>query len=186
MRQETQTQHPHATWVKHHTKRNIIVILIVAGALSMAVIVAASLSSSGIKVGQKAPDFNVQDINNNNFHLYGQQGTPVLVEFMRTTCSHCVNEASVLASLYSSHQGHIVFVSISVDPTGDTPSVLSGFSTTYHQPWSFVRDMSGIGASYGIIGTPTMFLLDKSSIVRYSYQGEATQQTLENAVQTLL
>ena len=186
MKHEAPGQHPHPTWVKHHRKRNIIVMLVVAGALSMTLMFAASLSSTGIKVGQKAPDFNVQDINNNYFHLYGHQGTPVLVEFMRTTCSHCVNEAPVLASLWSNHQSQMVFVSISVDPTGDTPNILSGFSTTYHQTWTWIRDLSGLAGTYGISGTPTTFLLDKDSVVKFSFVGEASLQTLESAVQSLL
>lgn len=186
MKREAQAQHPHPTWVKHHRNRNIIVILIVAAVLSTVVMVAVSLSSTGVKVGQLAPGFNVQDINNNYFNLYSQQGTPVLIEFMRTTCSHCIDEAPVLASLYSSHQGHIVFVSISVDPTGDTTSVLSSFSKSYNQPWTFIRDTSGLSGKYGVVGTPTMFLLDKNSIVKYTFPGETTQQTLENAIQTVL
>jgi len=53
----------HSSWVKHHRNRNLIVLIIVAGALSMVVMVVASLSNTGVKVGQKAPDFTVQDIN---------------------------------------------------------------------------------------------------------------------------
>jgi cytochrome oxidase Cu insertion factor (SCO1/SenC/PrrC family) len=186
MKPERHAQHPHSTWVKHHRKRNIIVIMIVAGALSMAVMVAASLSATGVKVGQKAPDFTAQDINNNYFQLYGHQGTPVLIEFMRTTCSHCVNEAPVLASFWSNHQNQMVLVSVSTDPAGDTPSVLMAFSTTYHQPWAFIRDTTQLTGTYGVSGTPTIFLLDKNSVVRYSFQGETSLQTLESSLQTIL
>jgi peroxiredoxin len=188
VKREAQAKHSHPTWVKHHRNRNIIVILIVAAVLSTAVMVAVSLSSTGVKVGQKAPDFNVLDINNNYFHLYGHQGTPMLLEFMYTTCPHCVNEAPILASLYSSHQTQMAFVSISVSwsQPPDTPSTLTAFSTKYNEPWTFVQDTSGLTGSYGVTSTPTMFLLDKNSVVRYNFVGETSQQTLENAVQAIL
>jgi cytochrome c biogenesis protein CcmG, thiol:disulfide interchange protein DsbE len=176
----------HSTWVKHHRNRNVIVALVVVGVLSMVVLAVSSLgSSAGVKVGQTAPDFTAQDINNSNFHLYGHLGTPVLLEFMRTTCSHCMNEAPTLTSLYSSYQSHMVFVSISVDPTGDTASAMSSFAQTYGQSWTFIRDVSGLTGTYGVSGTPTMFLLDKNCVVRYSFVGETSMMTLQSAVQSL-
>ncbi len=172
--------------MKHHRRRNILVLIIVAGILSVVVLGVSLFASGGVKVGQQAPDFTVQDINSNYFHLYGHSGTPVLLEFMRTTCSHCVNEAPTLASLWTNHQSHIVMVSISVDPSGDSTRVLASFATTYNQPWTWVRDTSGLAGTYGVNGTPTMFLLDKQGVVRYIFQGEVSLQTLENAVQSLL
>ncbi len=183
MKQEKHGSHP--TWVKHHRRRNILVLVMVTGILAAVVLGVSFLSSSvGARVGQQAPDFTAQDINNNVFHLYGHKGTPMLVELMRTTCSHCMNEAPTLASLWSNHQSQMVFVSIST--SGDSPSMMMSFAQSYHQSWTMAQDLSGITGTYGVTGTPTMFLLDRNCIVKYSFQGETSLQTLENAVQSLL
>ncbi len=171
--------------MKHHRRRNILVLVIVAHILSVVVLGVAITSSAGVKVGQQAPDFTAQDIGNNYFHLYGHTGTPVLIEFMRTTCPHCINKGATLTTLWSNHQSQMVFVSISIDPSGDSPGVMMSFSQSYHQPWTMMRDMSGLTGTYGVTGTPTMFLLDKQSVVRDLFQGETSLQALENAVQPL-
>ncbi len=177
------------SWVKHHKRRNYLVLGLVT-ALLILIIVAFSASPppTGAQIGQQAPDFTLADINNANFHLFEQKGKPVLLEFMTTSCRFCTEQAPILSELWTRHGSHVAFVSISVDPARDTPSVLSAYAVApeHIMPWTWIRDTSGIDQSYGITGTPTVFLLDRDSVVKSRFNGLTNLQTLDNGVQAIL
>ncbi len=175
------------SWVKHHKRRNYLVLGFVT-ALLILIIVAFSASPppTGAQIGQQAPDINLPDINNSNFRLFDKKGTPVLLEFMTTSCHFCTEQAPILSQLWSSHGIHVSFVSLSMDPATDQPSVLSAYAAEHNMPWTWIRDTSGIGKTYGVNGTPTVFLLDRDSVVKSRFNGLTDLQTLDNGVQAIL
>ncbi len=176
----------HASWVKHHKKRNYAVIGFVTVLLAIIILaLASSPPPTGPRIGERAPDFNMPDIQGKNFHLE-TVGTPVLLEFMTTSCHFCTEQAPILSELWTKHVNQVAFVSISIDPTRDQPSVLSAYAQTHNMPWTWVRDTSGLAQTYGITGTPTIFLLDKDCMVKSRFEGVKDHQTLENGVKGIL
>jgi cytochrome c biogenesis protein CcmG, thiol:disulfide interchange protein DsbE len=179
----------HSTWVKHHRKRNAAILGSAVLIVVVIAIVVIGFVGAGVKIGQRVPDFTLQDVmTGSSFHLYDFSGkTPVLLEFMRTTCSHCQNEAPVLSQLYSTYVGKVAFVSITIDPANDQPSVLKGFAQTHNSMWTWLidKDQSTTNA-YGISGTPTIFLLDKNMVLQQQFVGEAGSSTLESGIQSIL
>ncbi len=175
------------TWVKHHKRRNYLVLGFVTALLILIIVAfSASPSPTGAQIGQQAPDFELADIKNANFHLFEKKGTPVLLEFMTTSCHFCTQQAPILSQLWSSHGIHVSFVSLSIDPTTDQPSVLSAYAAEHNMPWTWIRDTSGIGKTYGVTGTPTIFLLDRDSVVKSRFNGLTDFPTLNNGVQAIL
>ncbi len=174
------------TWVKHHKRRNYAILGLATVLLVIIIIAVSSIPPYGVQVGQKAPDFSASDINNNPFQLAAKKGTPVLLEFMATSCGACASQAPILSQLYPNHKMHVEFVSISIDPTTDQPSVLSTYATTHNSPWTWIRDTSGVGRVYGVTGTPTIFLVDGNGIVRNRFNRVTELQTLDQACQALL
>jgi len=176
------------SWVKHHKRRNYAILALVTALLVIIIIGVASIPPYGVQVGQQAPDFSISDINNANFHLAAMKGKPALLEFMATSCGACANQAPILSQLYSIHGMHVEFVSISIDPTTDQPSVLTTYATTYNNPWTWIRDTSTppIGQTYGVTGTPTMFILDSDGIVRNRFNRVTDLQTLDAACSAVM
>ncbi len=109
--------------------------------------------------------------------------------FIETECvvqDNCTREAPILSNLFSKHGTQIHFISISIDPFTDQSTVLMTYSQMHTMPWTFARDMNGVGSTYGVTGTPTMFLLDKHGVIRYRFSGETDLQTLENGVSSIV
>lgn len=183
----TENRNVRRGWVKHHKRRNYLVLGLVT-ALLILIIVAFSASPppSGAQIGQQAPDFSLADINNANFHLFEKKGTPILLEFMTTSCHFCTEQAPILSQLWSIHGAHVNFVSISIDPARDQPSVLSAYAETHNMPWTWIPDTKGVGQAYGVTGTPTIFLLDQDCIVKNKFIGVTDLQTLDAGCQALL
>lgn len=174
------------TWVKHHKRRNLFVFSLVAATLLLVIIGLSMVQSTGVQIGQQAPDFTVQDVNGANFRLFDHLGQPMLLEFMTTSCSHCTKEAPILSDLYAKHGTQIHFISISIDTFTDQAAVLMRYSQMHTMPWTFTRDTNGVGSTYGVTGTPTMFLLDKNGVIRFRFSGETDLQTLESGVSAII
>lgn len=115
-------------------------------------------------VGQKVPDFTVNDIQNNPFNLYSELSPYTLILFWHTGCGHCqllMNELPALSKqgLFSNHQIKIIGISIDNDI-----AEWEKFSENYHLDWVNIHVNGGfdspIASDYNLFATPTMFLID--------------------------
>jgi len=136
-------------------------------------------------VGSGAVDFTLPAVGQNG--LTGQtvtlssfRGKVVLLEFMAPSCPHCQSMAPILEALYQQYgPQNVVFLSVSAPWNGATANDAAHFIGTYHSSWIYVYDSSGTTFNkFGVTGTPTFFIIDKSGQIAYTYQGEVTSQTL--------
>jgi cytochrome oxidase Cu insertion factor (SCO1/SenC/PrrC family) len=93
------------------------------------------------------PDAVVLDQNNQKVRFYSDlvKGKIVAVNFMFTTCTTIcspmtANLARVQKKLLARGEKNVHFISVSVDPEGDTPEKLKSYAALFHaQPgWTFV------------------------------------------------
>jgi len=136
-----------------------------------------------------APDFTLTGIYGEQVHLSDYRGKVVLLEFMRTTCPHCVNEITDLVALQDMASG-ITMISVSVDPQGDTDPVLENFMMTYGAPyssknqWLFARDTAGVTSLYEISGVPTVIIIDADGRIVQINTGEVSSETLIQQIES--
>jgi protein SCO1/2 len=104
-----------------------------------------STPSSPTKVA--IPDAVVMDQNNQKVRFYSDlvKGKIVAVNFMFTSCTTIcspmtANIARVQKKLLARGEKNVHFISVSVDPEGDTPEKLKSYAAMFHvQPgWTFV------------------------------------------------
>ena len=185
MRTESRTVR--RSWVKHHKRRNYAVLGIVTALLVVVIVAISAIPAPAVvRVGQLAPDFTLPDINNDSFHLYGHRGRPVLIEFMTTSCPACTQQAPILSELWSRHGVHADFLSISIDPARDQPTILSAYAQQHNMPWTWAIDQRQVMQTYGVTATPTIFILDSDGVVKNHFVGVQDLQTLENSLLALL
>jgi cytochrome oxidase Cu insertion factor (SCO1/SenC/PrrC family) len=141
-----------------------------------------------------AADFALTDVDGAPFRLSDQRGKVVVLEFMRTTCPACMSEDPYLRELRSRFGSNVVMVSVSVDPAGDTESVLRAHRNQNLPGWIAIRDTSQVvqttcdvlgncggvtylRSAYGVQGTPTIFIIDKNGYIQYHHV-ELTQSSV--------
>jgi cytochrome oxidase Cu insertion factor (SCO1/SenC/PrrC family) len=119
-----------------------------------------------------AHDFTLTDVDGNTFRLSDQQGKVVVLEFMRTTCEYCIAESPNLRELRANFGGDVVMVMISVDPKGDTDSVLRNYRNQNAVGWIAAADKGyDVQQVYGVQSTPTIFIIDKNGYIKYQHVG---------------
>jgi len=132
-----------------------------------------------------APDFALTDVDGTPFRLADQRGTVVVLEFMRTTCSACISEEPHLRQLRSKFGSDVVMVMVSVDPSGDTDSVLRNHRDQNLVGWIAIGDKAEVTRLYGVEATPTIFIIDKSGYIRYRHVGLTESGVLISEVENL-
>lgn len=133
-----------------------------------------------------APDFTLTDVNGTPVRLSDQRGKVVVLEFMQTTCPHCANEMSQLASVHDRFGSDVTMISVSVDPQGDTDEVLRAYAAEHNAPWVWARDTSSntVASLYGISGVPTVIIIDANGRIVQVNTGETSSSTLIQQIQS--
>lgn len=177
-------------WEKSQRNR----ILLGVGVIGVAIVLVAALvllptgpviPAGAPRVGERASDFIVVDIDGRTFQLSGRSGAPILIDFMGSRCSTCVAEMPELRSVFSDFSARgLVMISIDVGGSLGTedPSVARSFMATHGGSWPIALDNSEIGLRYGVVTLPTLYIIDPSGLVAYRHAGTASAATLSEVI----
>jgi peroxiredoxin len=136
------------------------------------------------RVGKPAQDFTVTDLEGNEITLSGYRGNVVLLDFWATWCLPCIAEVPNVKRVYSTYKddGFIV-IGISLD---DNRAALEAFVRREGIEWPQVFEQgqaAKVSALYRVNMIPTMFLVDREGILRYTdAYGERLEPYVKNLV----
>ena len=146
----------------------------------------ASKGSSGVGVGDPAPDAPMPRLEGGgDGSLAEYRGRWVLVNVWASWCVPCKEEAPALESFQDQHGGprFTVLGIDSRDLSGDGQAFVKRFGLTYPQ----LRDGNGdVAHEYGTTGVPENYLVDPRGVVRLHVVGPVTSDSLREEVAPLL
>ena len=112
-----------------------------------------------------------QAVDGSKFSTSQWKGKVILVDFWATWCGPCREELPRVKKAYADfHKDGLEILGVSCDRKGDT--LKQFLAQNPDMPWPQLFDANAKGGwhplaeSYGILGIPTMFLIDKKGIVR--------------------
>lgn len=135
----------------------------------------------------QAEDFRLKDIYGKDFALSDFRGKVVLLEFFASWCSPCkpeMAELKVIRTTYPREQ--LTMISVSFDPSMDTDDVLRSLAANVSADWILARDTVGASDKYGVSIAPTIFLIDRSGVIRYSHTGLTRSKIVTPEISQLL
>ena len=135
----------------------------------------------------KAPDFTMKDLEGKDFTLSSTLGKVVLLDFWATWCPPCQESIPDLTKLQKqySEQG-LQVVGISLDRRGER--VVKPFAKKLKINYKIlVGDSTKVIENYrGIIGIPTLFVIDRKGNVVNQFIGYVEREVLEKEIKKLL
>lgn len=132
-----------------------------------------SAQSTGLEIGNWAPEIKLSTIKGDTIALSSLKGKIVLIDFWGTWCSPCVEEQSELADIYRKYK-QMVFTNgkgfeiygVSLDAK---KSNWENFITANKINWIQVSDLkfwrSPVAKTYNIQGLPFNILIDGKGII---------------------
>jgi PKD repeat protein len=126
--------------------------------------------SVGTKVGEKAPDFTLQSLDEQTVSLSQFRGFVVLLDFWASSCGPCRSTLPYLETLRARYAGEgLVLVSVSVDENvEDVRSFLEegGYSQIVAL-WQSHEAAEAVRQRYGVTDIPRTFVMDRQGIIRW-------------------
>ena len=118
-------------------------------------------------IGNMAPDFKLQDLNQNTFTLSSYKDKqPVILFFWTTWCPFCQTELKVLNNKYYSLLKDGVQL-LAID-AGEVARRVDNFVKNQGIVFSVLLDSdTTVADAYNILGVPTYILIDKKGQIRF-------------------
>ena len=139
--------------------RKIIVVVVLA-TLSVAAIAYGLLSPASDKSGGKAPEFELELLNQpGTLSSEDLKGTPVVINFFASWCVPCREEAPLLQRQWDEHRSEgVLFVGVSIR---DAASDARRFAEEYGITYPIVHDPEELLAGpIGVLGLPETYFID--------------------------
>lgn len=161
--------------------RTLVLALLIA-ALLFAVVTNMNKDRELYRVGDKAPNFGLQQINKNNeienIRLSDLEGKGVMLNFWATYCKPCEAEIPYMQSLYDDYgEEGIEIVAVSLDLT---ENVIHQFISKHDLTFPVVHDKtSEVMDLYKIGPIPSTLFIDKDGIIVDRVAGALTLDKLE-------
>ncbi len=158
--------------------RVVLILLAVVLFGLLAVQACTPSSTSGVRLGNLAPDFTLLDLEGNQVSLSDFRGETVFINFWATWCPPCRAEMPEIEAVYQEYKDKGVVV-IGVDIL-EPEDVVRQFVEQGGYSWIFVLDTSGeVAANYEIAAIPTSFFIDREGIIQAVNIGAMTKRAME-------
>lgn len=172
---------------KKSKKRNrlifrTIILAVLVAAVVFALITNAKKDNTIYKIGDKAPDFQLQQINANNelekIQLSDLKGKGVMLNFWATWCKPCEQEMPYMEELYPQYKDQgIEIVAVSLD---GTELVVQQFIDKYNLTFPIPHDKKNVvNELYKIGPIPTTYFINPEGEIVEKVEGALSLERLE-------
>jgi peroxiredoxin len=143
-----------------------VVFFLVSVFFSFSVCAQSVLEPQNPLIGEKAPEFNLSDLNGQKVGMSEyRSGKSMIIFFGATWCPNC-HEQLIRLSKEAGALKNKGIKAILVDVQEDAKTV-SARIQSYHIPFEILLDeKSDVAETYNIIGVPTIFLVGKDGIIK--------------------
>jgi peroxiredoxin len=136
------------------------------------------------EIGQKAPDFTLEDLKGTKTGLKDFNNKVVLLEFWATWCPPCKTSVPELNELDKKFiDKDFVLLTISVDEGRNVNKKLSEFATDYGVAYKMLISDDLTSKLYGVTSIPVIYLLDREHKIVKKYTGYSPGMSEEIAEQ---
>jgi cytochrome c biogenesis protein CcmG/thiol:disulfide interchange protein DsbE len=158
-----------------------LLILAVWGALLLASPAAPPL----VRIGDRAPEFVLADLDGNPVTLADLRGRPVIVNFWASWCGPCVEEFPLLNTAAAAHEddGLAVVGIVFRDRSEAARDFLARMGAT----WPAAMDPGeAVATRFGIIWPPASFFIDRQGVVVGRQIGQLSAVDLQRGLARIL
>lgn len=169
---------------KNRTIFRGVLLLIMAVALGYTLYQSFIADKSVVKVGEKAPDFVLENLEGNKVQLSELKGKGVFLNFWGTWCKPCEREMPYMERQYKHYKNQgVEILAVNI---GESKFAIETFAKRFGLTFPMVMDRnSEVTDAYNIGPIPTTFLVDKNGKVLKVITGSMTEQDIVNYMELI-
>jgi peroxiredoxin len=157
----------------------ILVLLLLVG---LFVYFGVALANRGkfVDVGDKAYDFQMEDLKGKTIKLSDYKGQVVAVNYFATWCKPCVDEAPDLEAFEKEYGDTYKLLIID---RGETRDRVNKFVKKNKTTSTYLMDFDNkVSKAYNVVAQPETFIVDKQGVIREHYIGPISTEDLYGLV----
>jgi peroxiredoxin len=136
----------------------------------------------GLKIGAKAPDFELKTLTGETVKLSDLQGKKVMINFWATWCPPCKAEMPAMEQ-YSKEAGDdVVILAVNIDPHLDVKAFVDKNGITFPIP---LDEEDKVNEMYQILSIPTTYFIDSKGLIGNKYIGAMNHETMKQFMSEL-
>ena len=133
--------------------------------------------------GRMAADFLLKSVSGDAVRLSDLRGRVVVLDFWATWCGPCRHELPDVEKLRAEFAGKVEFFGVNDEDRG----TVAGFLKKNKYELSVLMDnRRDVHRQYGVRAIPTVFVIDRSGVIRQHFVGSRSEATLRNAIEAAL
>ncbi|WP_445487178.1 peroxiredoxin family protein [Niallia sp. 03133] len=127
---------------------------------------AAQNDAKEIEVGDKAPDFTLNNLAGKTIRLSDFQGKIVMLNFWATWCPPCKKEMPIIQQFNKEKHEDVVILAVNIDGKEDVFDFVQNMQLTFP---ILLDDKDKVNELYKIITIPTTFFIDEKGIIQHKF-----------------
>lgn len=171
-----------ASGAQRRREVNPLIARVITALLVFLAVPADGAERGMLKIGDPPPRFSLRDTEGRTVTAPGDfAGNAVVVHFWADWCPYCLEEMPVLDKLYRQYkkQGLMIYA-VNV---GQGLDAARAYMNRVKITYPVLLDTDGKTAkSYGVLGLPRTFFIDRKGNIKYKLLGEASGETLRKLV----
>ncbi|KUP07820.1 thiol-disulfide oxidoreductase [Bacillus coahuilensis m2-6] len=162
-----------------------VILLILCGAIVYALYANYAKDNKGtVEVGEKAPDFVLEDLNGTTHKLSDYEGKGVFLNFWGTYCKPCEEEMPYMDNQYATFKDQgVQILAVNV---GESDFVVEKFVNKYDLKFPVLNDKDkDVQREYDVFNLPVTFLIDSNGIVTDILSGSLTEEMIKAHMESI-
>jgi peroxiredoxin len=122
----------------------------------------------GLKVGAKAPDFELKTLAGDTVKLSDLKGKKVMLNFWATWCPPCKAEMPAMEEFHKEAGDEVVILAVNIDPHLDVKAFVDENGITFPIP---LDEQDKVNETYQVLSIPTTYFIDTKGNIGNKYIG---------------
>jgi peroxiredoxin len=122
----------------------------------------------GLKVGAKAPDFELKTLAGDTVKLSDLKGKKVMLNFWATWCPPCKAEMPAMEEFHKEAGDEVVILAVNIDPHLDVKAFVDENGITFPIP---LDAEDKVNETYQVLSIPTTYFIDTKGNIGNKYIG---------------
>ncbi|WHZ00598.1 redoxin domain-containing protein [Neobacillus sp. YX16] len=122
----------------------------------------------GLKVGAKAPDFELKTLSGDTVKLSDLKGKKVMLNFWATWCPPCKAEMPAMEEFHKEAGDEVVILAVNIDPHLDVKAFVDENGITFPIP---LDAEDKVNETYQVLSIPTTYFIDTNGNIGNKFIG---------------
>ncbi|MGG7619296.1 peroxiredoxin family protein [Bacillus coreaensis] len=136
----------------------------------------------GLRVGEKAPDFELMTLDGKTVKLSDYRGKKVILNFWATWCPPCKAEMPDIQKFYNEADDNVEILAINIDPQYDVKKFVREANVTFPVLLDSKDEVNNL---YRILTIPTTYFIDGDGIIRSKHLSVMTIEIIREHIKNM-